>query len=84
MQDLVGIGVSNSTEEPGVCKGSLKCVILESECEMEGLEIGLEHLEAPRVMDAKCLFAADDVKGGSFLGPGFGDDHCAGGKLEGR
>ncbi len=51
---------------------------------MEGLEIGLEHLEAPRVMHAKCLFAADDVKGGSFLGPGFGDNHCTGGKLEGR
>ncbi len=62
VENLVGVGVANPAEQPGVCQCSLQRMVLPNERPTKGQKIRVEDLEPTRVVVTKCHLAAHEVK----------------------
>ncbi len=83
MEDLVGVGVADAAEDARVGEGSLEGAVFGGKRVAEGIEIGGEDVDASRINAVEGFFSAEDVKGGSAFGSGFGEDERAVGEVEG-
>src|SRR3972149_2394868 len=72
MEDLVGVGVSDSAEEPRIGERALQRVVLSGEGAPELLEIGFEDFETSAVEKREVGLPAHQVERSSSLGAGFG------------
>src|SRR5437762_4127309 len=77
MEDLIGVGISNSAEEPRIGEGALEGVVLRSKRGRERVEPGAENLKSTSVERVKTVFATDDVERRAFLRPRFREQETA-------
>ena len=61
MKDLVGIGIANAAQNPGVGQGSLEGVALTCDGTPKSLDIALEDFESAGIMGGQLVLAADEV-----------------------
>jgi hypothetical protein len=83
-ENLVGIGVADAAEEPGIGESALQGVIGRGENRGEVRQIGFENLQAARIELAQPSFSGDHVERSALLGASLGPEQTSAGKVEGR
>ena len=84
MQNLVGIGVADSTEEVRVGQGAFESVILFAQCACKCVEASVQDVEATRIVLFERVAPADDKKRSLPPCARLGQDECAVGEVEGE
>src|SRR5205814_10347704 len=84
VQDLVGVRVPDSAEEPWIGERALERVVLAAERLPELRRISLQHFEAARIERPQSGLALDDMQRRAFSRAGLGEDERPRGKLEAR
>ncbi len=65
MENLIGISIADTAEEPGIGQDSLECVIATGEHCGKGAKIDLEHIETARIKGGDRFLATDNMERGS-------------------
>ena len=82
MQDLVGVGVTDPTEEPRVGERPLESMVLSGEALREGRKVGVEYFESATLKGNQPLLPDHEVDRGPSLGAGLGKEEQSIGELE--
>jgi len=83
VEDLIGIGVSDPAEDPGIGQRPLQRVVSPREGRAKGRERRFQHLEPTRVEATERGLASGDGKRRASLRAGFCQEERAGRKIEG-
>jgi len=71
MQNLIRVGIANSTDYPGIRKRPFQRVILGSQRLSEAFQIAAENIDAAGVYRSQRCFALDHGKRSPALASGF-------------
>jgi hypothetical protein len=83
VEDLVGVGVADAGEDAWVGEGAFEGAVFDSQSGPEGFEVGGEDLDSAGVYFFCGGLVGEEIKRGSALGAGFGEDERAIGEVEG-
>ena len=83
VENLVGVGVADAREDARVGEGPLEGAVFQGESRAEGFEVRGEDLDSAWIYFFCGGFIGEEIKRGSALGAGFGEDEGAVGKVEG-
>jgi hypothetical protein len=84
VQDLVGIGIADAADKPGIGEGALQGAILGSECGAEAVDVCREDFDAAGIdVERRPFFTAQNVKRRAALACRLGQDERTGREVEG-
>ena len=84
VQNLVGIGVADATDDAGIGESAFESAVLGGESIAKGFEIAVEDFNAAGVDGVEAVFAAENMERGAAFGAGFGEHERAVREVEGR
>ena len=84
MQDLVGIGIADATQNPRIGEGALEGMIFGTQSSPKILLTRAHHIHPPRVERIQPCLPLDDVKGSPPFAPCFGECESTRWKIECR
>ena len=82
VEDLVGVGVADSAQDPRVGEGSFEGVALVCDCRTEVVEISVKHLETTRIVLRQGILSLDQMEGRPALRSRLGENKRAGREIK--
>src|SRR6185312_5936461 len=73
MQNLIGIGIADATQNSRISECAFQSPVLSRECSLKCLQIAGENINAARIHIAQVFFASEHHQGSSALGACLGE-----------